>query len=246
MPQQPPAAHADGIWKAFGRTIALQDVSLAVVPGQCHALVGRNGAGKSTLVGVLTGLLRPDRGTVELYGEPAPSLGDRASWQQRVACVYQRSMVIPSLSVGENIFLNRTDGRFVQWRSLRRRSRELLLEWGFDLDVDRPAGELSVEEKQIVEIARALSIGARVLILDEPTASLESSAIERLFERVRRLRDNGVAILYISHHLEEIYEICDTVTVLRDGQRIVTAPVGELDHNRLVAAMVGADVERAQ
>jgi simple sugar transport system ATP-binding protein len=214
--------------------------------GECHALVGRNGAGKSTLVGVLTGLLKPDRGTVELYGEPAPSPGDRAAWQERVACVYQRSMVVPSLSVGENIFLNRTEGSLVHWRSLRRRARRLLLEWGFDLDVDQPASELSVEQKQIVEIARALSIGARFLILDEPTASLESSAIERLFERVRRMKENGVAILYISHHLEEIYEICDTVTVLRDGKRIVTAGVSELDHDRLVAAMVGGELARAQ
>ncbi|HEY1368997.1 MAG TPA: sugar ABC transporter ATP-binding protein [Gaiellaceae bacterium] len=246
LPSQPPAAHAEAVWKSFGRTQALQDVSLSVRGGECHALVGRNGAGKSTLVGVLTGLLRPDRGAVELHGEPAPSHGDRAAWQERVACVYQRSMVIPSLSVGENIFLNRTDGSLVHWRSLRRRARQLLLEWGFDLDVHQPASELSVEQKQIVEIARALSIGARFLILDEPTSSLESSAIERLFERVRRMKEQGVAILYISHHLEEIYEICDTVTVLRDGKRIVTAPVAELDHDRLVAAMVGSELARAQ
>ena len=179
---QPPAAHAEGIWKSFGRTRALEDVSVSVPTGECHALVGRNGAGKSTLVGVLTGLLKPDRGTVDLHGEPAPSLGDRTAWQARVACVYQRSMVVPSLSVGENIFLNRMEGTVVNWRSLRRRARQLLLEWGFDLDVDRPAGELSVEEKQIVEIARALSIGTRVLILDAPTASLEAQASERLFE----------------------------------------------------------------
>jgi simple sugar transport system ATP-binding protein len=246
LQRQPPAARAEGIWKSFGRTQALRDVSLSVQGGECHALVGRNGAGKSTLVGVLTGLSKPDRGHVELHGEPAPSLGDRAAWQQRVACVYQRSMVIPSLSVGENIFLNRNDGSLVRWRSLRRRARQLLLEWGFDLDVDLPAAELSVEERQVVEIARALSIGARFLILDEPTASLESSAIERLFERVRRMKENGVAILYISHHLEEIYEICDSVTVLRDGARIAAAPVAELDHDRLVAAMVGGELERAR
>ena len=162
-----------------------------------------------------------------------------------VACVYQRSMVIPSLSVAENIFLNRSDRSLVRWRDLRRQARRLLLHWGFDLDVDAMAAQLSVEEKQIVEIARALSIGARFLILDEPTASLESHAVERLFERVRRMKASGVAILYISHHLEEIYEICDTTTVLRDGRHIVTAPVAELDHERLVAAMVGADLARA-
>jgi simple sugar transport system ATP-binding protein len=149
-------------------------------------------------------------------------------------------MVIPSLSVGENIFLNRSGGSLVHWHELRREARRLLLEWGFDLDVDQLASELSVEQKQIVEIARALAVGARFLILDEPTASLESHAIERLFERVNRVKASGVAILYISHHLEEIYKICDRATVLRDGRRIVTAPVAELDHERLVSAMVGS------
>ncbi|MDX6560552.1 MAG: simple sugar transport system ATP-binding protein [Gaiellales bacterium] len=242
---RPPAAEAEAIWKSFGRTTALQDVSVSVQPGECHALVGRNGAGKSTLVGVLTGLLRPDRGSVRLYGEPAPSLGDRAAWQERVACVYQRSMVIPSLSVGENIFLNRNEGSLVHWRELRRQSRQLLFEWGFDLDVDQPVSELSVEQKQVVEIARALAIGARFLILDEPTASLESHAIQRLFERVRRVKASGVGILYISHHLEEVYEICDRATVFRDGRQVVSAPVAELDHEQLVAAMVGGALARA-
>ncbi len=241
---EPDAAEAEAIWKSFGSTKALQDVSVSVRPGECHALVGRNGAGKSTLVAILTGLLRPDRGAVRMDGEPAPSLGDRAAWQERVACVYQRSMVIPSLSVGENIFLNRAEGSLVRWRELRRQARGLVLEWGFDLDVDQPAAELSVEQKQIVEIARALAVGARFLILDEPTASLESRAIERLFERVRRVKASGVAILYISHHLEEIYEICDRATVLRDGRQIVTAPVAELDHERLVTAMVGGELAR--
>jgi simple sugar transport system ATP-binding protein len=240
-----PVAEAAAIWKSFGRTKALQDVSVSVRPGECHALVGRNGAGKSTLVGILTGLLKPDSGSVRLYGEPAPSFGDSSAWQERVACVYQRSMVVPSLSVGENIFLNLGDARLIRWGELRRQARRLLLEWGFDLDVDQPASELSVEQRQIVEIARALAIGARFLILDEPTASLESKAVERLFERVRRVKASGVAILYISHHLEEIYEICDRTTVLRDGKRIVTAPVTELDQERLVGAMVGGDLAQA-
>src|SRR5438067_4823041 len=242
---RPPAAEAEAIWKSFGRTKALQNVSVSVRPGECHALVGRNGAGKSTLVGVLTGLLKADSGSVLLYGEPAPSLGDRAAWQERVACVYQRSMVIPSLSVGENIFLGRSEQRLVHWHELRRQARRLLLEWGFDLDVDEPVAKLSVEQKQIVGIARALAIGARFLILDEPTASLEGRAIERLFDRVRRVKASGVAILYISHHLEEIYEICDSATVLRDGKGVVTAPLSELDHGRLVAAMVGGELARA-
>jgi simple sugar transport system ATP-binding protein len=242
---RPPAAEALAISKSFGRTKALQDVSVSVAAGECHALVGRNGAGKSTLVAVLTGLLKPDEGSVRLHGERAPGVADRAGWQARVACVYQRSMVIPSLSVGENIFLNRTEGSLVRWHELRRQARRLLLEWGFDLDVDQLAADLSIEQKQIVEIARALAIGARFLILDEPTAALESHAVDRLFERVRRVKESGVAILYISHHLEEVYEICDRATVLRDGKRIVTAPVAELDQEQLVIAMVGGELARS-
>src|SRR5260221_2519962 len=194
-----PAAEAEAIWKSFGRTKALQDVSVSVLPGECHALVGRNGAGKSTLVGVLTGLLKPDRGSVRLHGEAAPGLGDRAAWQERVACVYQRSMVIPSLTVGENIFLNSSGGSLVRWRTLRQRARRLLLDWDFDLDVDLLAADLSAEQRQIVQIGRALSSGARFLILDEPTAALESPAIASLFDPVPRLGASGVVILYISY-----------------------------------------------
>ena len=243
---RPPVAEARSISRSFGTTRALDDVSLSVLRGECHALVGRNGAGKSTLVGVLTGLLKPDRGAVLLDAEDAPSPGDRAAWQRGVACVYQRSMVVPSLSVAENVFLNRAAGRLVSWRGMRREARRLMLEWGFDLDVDLFAAELSVEQRQIVEIVRALSIGARFLILDEPTASLEAQAVERLFEHVRRLKTTGVGILYISHHLEEVYEICDRATVLRDGRLIVSSDVADLDHDRLVAAMVGAAVHRVE
>src|SRR5579859_2652617 len=239
---------AQGIWKAFGETQALRDVSLDVGTGECHGLVGRNGAGKSTLVGILTGLIRPDRGVVRLGAEAAPGLADRASWQRLVACVYQKSMVVPSLTIAENIFLNRAAGDergFVNWRAIRSRARQIMLDWGFDLDVDRLARDLTVEQRQVVEIARALSVGARFLILDEPTASLEKAAIERLFERIRRLKGSAVGILYISHHLEEIYEVCDRVTVLRDGERVLSAPVGEIKQDRLVEAMVGVAPQRA-
>ena len=233
---------AQGVWKAFGETQALRDVSLDVGAGECHALVGRNGAGKSTLVAIFTGLIRPDRGVVMLGPEVAPALADRATWQRLVACVYQKSMVVPSLTVAENVFLNRATGDdhgIVNWRAMRSRARQVMLDWGFDLDVNRLARDLTVEQRQVVEIARALSVGARFLILDEPTASLEKAAIERLFERIRRLKGSGVGILYISHHLEEIYEVCDHVTVLRDGERVLSAPVGEIKQDRLVEAMVG-------
>ncbi len=239
---------AQGVWKAFGETQALRDVSLDIGAGECHGLVGRNGAGKSTLVAIFTGLLRPDRGVVRLGAEAAPALVDRATWQRLVACVYQKSMVVPSLTVAENVFLNRATGNnhaIVNWRAMRSRARQVMLDWGFDLDVNRLAQDLTVEQRQVVEIARALSVGARFLILDEPTASLEKVAIERLFERIRRLKGSGVGILYISHHLEEIYEVCDRVTVLRDGERVLSAPVGEIKQDRLVEAMVGVAPQRA-
>jgi simple sugar transport system ATP-binding protein len=234
---------AQSVWKAFGETRALRDVSLDVGTGECHGLVGRNGAGKSTLVAILTGMIRPDRGVVRLGAEVAPSLADRATWQRQVACVYQKSMVVPSLTVAENIFLNRATGNdhgLVNWRTVRSHARQVMLDWGFDLDVNRLVQELTIEQRQIVEIARSLSVGARFLILDEPTASLEKTAIERLFERIRRLKESGVGILYISHHLEEIYEVCDQVTVLRDGVRVLSTSVGEIKQDRLVEAMVGA------
>ena len=239
---------AQGVWKAFGETQALRDVSLDVDTGECHGLVGRNGAGKSTLVAIFTGLIRPDRGVVSLGTEAAPSLADRASWQRLVACVYQKSMVVPGLTVAENIFLNRATGDdrgIVNWRAMRSRARQVMLDWGFDLDVNRRARDLTVEQRQVVEIARALSVGARFLILDEPTASLEKAAIERLFERIRRLKGSGVGILYISHHLEEIYEVCDRVTVLRDGERVLSEPVGDIKQDRLIEAMVGVAPQRA-
>lgn len=238
---------AQGVWKAFGETQALRDVSLDVGAGECHGLVGRNGAGKSTLVAILTGLIKPDRGAVRLGAEAAPSLADRATWQRLVACVYQKSMVVPSLTVAENVFLNRATGDdhgIVNWRAMRSHARQVMLDWGFDLDVNRLARDLTVEQRQVVEIARALSVGARFLILDEPTASLEKAAIERLFGRIRRLKGSGVGILYISHHLEEIYEVCDRVTVLRDGERVLSTPVGEIKQDDLVEAMVGVAQQR--
>ena len=245
----PPVGEAENVSRTFGGTRALHGVSLAVAAGACHGLVGRNGAGKSTLVSLMTGLDRPDSGVIRLGGEAAPGLADRTAWQSRVACVYQRSMVVPTLTVAENIFLNRPTGAresaFVNWRRIRFEARRTLREWGFELDVDREAGTLTVEQRQVVEIARSLSIGARFLILDEPTATLEKAAVERLFQRVRRLREGGVGVLYISHHLEEIYEVCDRVSVLRDGELVLAGvPVADVSRENLVAAMVGAAAPR--
>jgi simple sugar transport system ATP-binding protein len=234
------AVEAVGVSKRFGATTALADAGIVITAGETHALVGRNGAGKSTLVSILTGLQRPDTGEVRFGGEPAPLLADRNAWRRRVACVYQKSTIIPTLSVAENLFLNRQSERGpIGWRQLRRRAGDLLEEFGLAVDPGRLAGELNVEQRQLVEIARALSTGARFIILDEPTAQLDGIAIERLFERLRRLAEAGVTLLFISHHLQEVYEVCDTVTVLRDARWVLTRPVAEVNREALVEAMTG-------
>jgi simple sugar transport system ATP-binding protein len=247
MDQAAPAAvHAEGIIKRFGPTVALDGVRLTVHSGESHALVGRNGAGKSTLVSVLTGLHSPDEGHVTFGGEPAPAYGDTTAWQSKVACVYQKSMVVPDLTVAENLFLNnygleRSGSRFISWRGLRRRAQELLAGYGVDVD----PGVRAKEQRQFVEIARALSFGARLIILDEPTAQLDARGIERLFGKLRELQAQGVAFLFISHHLQEVYELCATVTVYRDARHVLTAPVAELSKAELVAAMTGESASTA-
>ncbi|ATL71768.1 multidrug ABC transporter ATP-binding protein [Nocardia terpenica] len=244
IPADTPIAEAIGVTKRFGRTTALDRVGLRVTAGRTHALVGRNGAGKSTLVSILTGLATPDEGEVRFQGEPAPAPADRDGWRSRVACVYQHSTIIPELSVAENLFVNRQGlgGRVIRWRTLRARARELLDTWSVPVDVDTVARELSVEHRQLVEIARSLSHGTRFIILDEPTAQLDGPAIKRLFARIRDLQTQGVTFLFISHHLDETYEICSDITVFRDARHIVTAPAAELGKPELIAAMTGDSV----
>ncbi|MFJ2806106.1 sugar ABC transporter ATP-binding protein [Kitasatospora sp. NPDC087271] len=241
-PVRGPVVEADGISKRFGATVALSDARISVAPGESHALVGRNGAGKSTLVSILTGLQNPDTGTLRFDGEQAPAPGDTDAWRSRVACVYQRSTIIPALTVAENLFLDRQSKgalRPISWKQLRGRATELLAEYGVDVAPTARAEDLSVEQRQFVEIARALSFGARFIILDEPTAKLDARGIERLFDKLRSLQEQGVAFLFISHHLQEVYDLCTTVTVYRDARHIITAPVAELDQQALVEAMTG-------
>ncbi|MFF4037527.1 sugar ABC transporter ATP-binding protein [Streptomyces sp. NPDC001816] len=243
-----PLVEAEGIVKRYGPTVALADGRLTVHPGESHALVGRNGAGKSTLVNVLTGLQAPDEGTVRFDGEPTPALADRDAWRRKVACVYQKPTVVPELTVAENLFINRQPLQrgFISWRRLRRAAADLLATWDVHVDPEARTADLRVEDRQMVEIARALSFGARFIVLDEPTAQLDNREIERLFSRMRSLQDSGVTFLFISHHLQEVYEVCQTVTVLRDARWITTAPVAELPRAALVEAMAGETVvERA-
>ncbi len=240
-PGEPPIVEAIGVSKRYGATLALSDARIRVLPGESHALVGRNGAGKSTLVGILTGLRESDSGEVRFAGEPAPPVSDREAWRQRVACVYQHSTIIPDLTVAENLLINRQPTRrgIISWSELRRQARAILDQWNVSVSEDMRAGDLKVEARQLVEIARALSYGARFIILDEPTAQLDGDEIKRLFVRMRELQAQGVTFLFISHHLQEVYEICQAVTVLRDARHIISASVADLPKDRLIEAMTG-------
>jgi simple sugar transport system ATP-binding protein len=236
-----PVAAGSGLSKRFGATQALSNVSIQVQAGEAHALVGRNGAGKSTLVSILTGLMAPDTGKLTFSGQPAPLLREREVWQSRVACVYQHPKIVPALSSTENLFLNRIarSKTPISWRKLRSEAIETFQYWGLDIDPDVPAGQLAIGDRQLLEIARAVSLGSRFIILDEPTAKLGGPEIKRLFRQIEVLRSRGTSLLYISHYLEEIFSICDQVTVLRDGQLIISRPVDGLTKSDLVEAMVG-------
>ena len=243
-PDQTPIVEATGVSKRYGATVALHDAHIRVAQGESHALVGRNGAGKSTLVGILTEIRAPDAGEILFSGAPAPALSDRAAWRSLVACVYQHSTIIPDLTVAENLFINRQplERGLISWSMLRRQARELLDRWSVSVSESARAGDLKVEARQLVEIARALSYGARFIILDEPTAQLDGAEIQRLFRRMRELQAGGVTFLFISHHLQEVYEICQAVTVLRDARHIISAPVADFPKDRLIEAMTGEQV----
>ena len=238
----PAIVEVSGVSKSFGTSQALSDVSMRIPAGDSRALVGRNGAGKSTLVGVLTGIIAPDAGRVRFGGEDAPGTAERQKWRDRVACVYQKSTLVPTLTVAENLLLNAqpTGGLgWIRWGAMRKDAERVLAGWGMELDVEQECARLSVEQRQIVEIARALIQGARFIILDEPTAELEGREVRRLFDRISHLQSTGVTFLYISHYLEEIYEVCRSVTVLRDGRVVAEAPLEEMPKERVVRAMVG-------
>jgi ribose transport system ATP-binding protein len=230
----------------FGATQALAGVDLSVRGGEVHALVGENGAGKSTLMKVLSGALVPDAGVMmldgELYRPQSPADGRAAG----VAMIYQELSLAPHLSVAENISLGvePTRGPVIRWSVLRQRAAAALAEVGRpDMPIDVPVGRLSVAEQQLVEIARSVAVGCRVLVLDEPTSSLAQQDVRRLFSLIRRLKQRGLAIVYISHFLEEIKEMCDRFTVLRDGKTSGCGTVATSDASQIAAMMVGRQVE---
>lgn len=239
-PGAAPLAELTAVSKRFGATVALDGIDLAVHRGRSHGLVGRNGAGKSTVVGVLTGLHRPDSGSLTFDGRPPPYAAPQ-QWRRYVACVHQHPMLVPALTVAENLLLGRMPhrGGRIDWRSTRRQAAELLEQWGVDVAPTTPAGALDVEQAQLVEIAKALSHGSELIVLDEPTARLDAGAAARLFATLRRLQDTGVTFLLISHYLHEVFDVCDDVTVLRDGRRIGSHPVTATTPAQLVGEMIG-------
>jgi rhamnose transport system ATP-binding protein len=236
---------AQNIDKHYGGVRALRSVSFDLRAGEVHAIVGENGAGKSTLIKVLTGAVQPDAGSLRLNGEPIENNNPQRARELGIAAIYQQPGIFPTLTVAENIALaNEPWGvaRKVDWRRRNTQAEELLASVGAEIEAGREAGSLSMPEQQLVEIAKALGANARVLILDEPTASLTERETARLFEILMRLRAGGVGIIYISHRLEELTRIADRVTVLRDGECVGTREARAIGAAELIRLMAGRDV----
>ena len=239
-PEPPPILEIRGVSKRFGSTQALGDVSLTLRTGEIHALLGENGAGKSTLIKIMTGVEQPDAGQMMVDGIEVLLGSSLHAQDLGIAAIYQEPMSFPDLSVAENIFISHRDrGRVLDRRRMRADAETILGRLGVRLDVDEPARGLTLAEQQTVEIAKALSLQVRVLIMDEPTASLSAHEVRRLFVIVESLRREGVAILFISHRMEEVFEIADRVTVLRDGRWVSTRPRAELTPATAIREMVG-------
>src|SRR5438067_916010 len=239
------AVELDGISMRFGATQALDGVSLELYSSEIHALVGENGAGKSTLVKILAGVYQPDAGHLRLHGVPIQLQGPAHARELGIAVIHQEPRLFPDLSVAENVFIGhqpRTRLGALDWSRMQRDAARLFQELDVSIRPDSPVRGLSMADQQLVEIAKALSVDARILIMDEPTASLSLHEVERLFSIVRPLRDRGLAVLFVSHRLEEVFALCERATVLRDGRHVVTASTRELAPGDLIRHMVGRDV----
>lgn len=232
------------ISKRFDTTQALDDVSLDLYPGEIHALMGENGAGKSTLIKIMTGVYHPDEGQILLDGKPIRVGNSVEAQAYGIAAIYQEPMIFPDLNVAENIFItHRSRGPFVNWNKMFREAEDILAQLDVKLDVRMPARGLTLAAQQTVEIAKAISLKVRVLVMDEPTSSLSAHEVAQLFSLTRRLRDQGVSVLFISHRMEEVFEIADRVTIFRDGKRISTQPRAQVTPEGAIRDMVGRKIE---
>ena len=243
--QRAPVISLRAVGKSFGAVQALRDVHLDLFAGEAHGLVGENGAGKSTLAKILAGVHAPDTGTMSLDGVPVTFSGPAAARAAGIAVIYQEPTLFPDLSVAENIFMGRQPLRSlrrVDRAAMRRLAVDLFTRLGVRLDPDRPARGLSIADQQLVEIAKALSFDARVLVMDEPTAALSGVEVERLFSVTQSLRRAGAAVLFISHRFNEVFALCQRITVMRDGAWVSTDPIGHVGVDQIVRRMVGREV----
>jgi ribose transport system ATP-binding protein len=240
----PPLVEMRAITKQFPGVLALCEVDFDVRPGEVHALVGENGAGKSTLMKILAGVYTRDAGEVIFQGQPVNFTKPRQAQVAGIATIYQELNQVPQLSVTENIFLGTEIGRGIalNWGEMHRRARELLAKLHLDIDPRMQLGKLGVAQQQMVEVAKALHQNASLIIMDEPTSSLSIREINDLFAIVRELKSHGVSVVYISHHLEETFEVSDRITVLRDGRLVATQPAQDLNVDKLIRLMVGRDL----
>ncbi|MDI5971992.1 sugar ABC transporter ATP-binding protein [Streptomyces sp. SL13] len=254
MPTQAPAPDGEpvlevvGAGKTFAGVHALRDVSLSLRPGEVHALIGENGAGKSTLIKVMTGVHRPDTGTVTLAGRTVAFTTPLEAQAAGISTIYQEVNLIPLMSVARNLFLGREPRRFgvVDTRAMNRQAAQILRGYGVESDVSRPLHTLGLGAQQMVALARAVRIDARVVIMDEPTSSLEPREVETLFSVIRDLRSKGVAVVYVSHRLDELYAICDRVTVMRDGAVVHTGELAGLERLKLISLMLGREMSEVR
>jgi ABC-type sugar transport system ATPase subunit len=237
-----PILHADGMHKRYGGVHALRGASLSIYPGEVHALMGENGSGKSTLLKILSGQIQPDEGQITFAGEQRGFRNAIDALRRGISTVTQETTLAPDLSIAENVFLGHRMARrggFIDWRRTRKLAKDALARLSLDLDPATPARRLRPDQQQLVEIARALSIDARVLILDEPTSSLTDDEVEALFAIVRKLSQDGVATIFVSHRINEVFAVADRITVLRDGHTVGGGPAAELDRPKLIQLMVG-------
>ena len=240
-----PVLRMQGISKSFPGVRALQNVDFELLPGEVHALVGENGAGKSTLMKILSGVYTPDEGDIQLKGTSVANAGPKAMLNAGVSVIYQELNLVPHLSVAENVMLGREPrktGGLIDWKAMRAEVQKLIAQFNLKLDPRTPVYRISPAYQQVVEIIKAISLRSDILVMDEPTASLTGNEVERLFEIIRQLRSQGVSIIYISHRLEELWEVADRVTILRDGERITTKPLAELTVPEIVRNMVGREL----